>query len=178
LEGEQHNRLPLNLNNTQDISLFKEALSTKNFSEEPRCFSPPATFMMPCVSDITTSAPDASRKRKQQFEGAIQQNMSKKQVEQDDQAKLWKIKFAELLEVKQQKGHCCVPHNFKKDALASCVKRQRYQYKLKIEGKQSTMTDEVVVELEARGFIWDYNSTAPWQERWNELVEYKGLFGN
>ena len=185
---EQQDRLPLNLCNTKDISLIKETLSTKNNFEEPHRFSPPVTFM-PCISYIrVSSSADASRKySKHLLEGAVQQSMSKRQVEQHDeeeaqrlrpyQAELWTVKFAELLEFKQQRGHCCVPHNFEKSALARWVKRQRYQYKLKIEGKQSTMTDERVVVLEAHGFIWDYHG-AVWQERRNELAEYKGMFGN
>ena len=168
-------RLPLNLyNSTQGTSLFKEeTLSTKNNFEELRRFCHRATFM-PYVSDPST--PGASRKREHQLDGVVQSSMPKRQLEeqQDDeeearrfrpyQAELWTVKFAELLEFKQQNGHCCVPHNFEKSALARWVKRQRYQYKLKIEGKQSTMTDDRVVVLEALGFIWDYHGAA-WQER-------------
>ena len=184
-------RLPLNLyNSAYGIWLFKEeALSTNNNFEEPRCFSHRVTFM-PCVSD--PSAPNATRKREHQLDGVVQPSMSKRQLiieeQQDDeeearrfrpyQAELWTVKFAELMEFKQEKGHCCVPHTFeKKPALARWVKRQRYQYKLKIEGKQSTMTDDRVVELEAHGFVWDSHAAA-WQERWTELAEYKGLYGN
>jgi hypothetical protein len=82
------------------------------------------------------------------------------------------------MEFKQQKGHCCVPNTFEKNpALARWVKRQRYQYKLKIEGKESTMTDERVVVLDEHGFIWNSHSAA-WQERFNELAEYKELHEN
>ena len=39
------------------------------------------------------------------------------------------------------------------------------------------MTDERVEALEEHGFIW-YSHGAAWQERRNELAEYKGLYGN
>jgi hypothetical protein len=179
--------LPLNLYNTQDLSLFKDTLSTNNTSEEPLRFSHPVTPIS-CVPDMSTS--HSSRKRKHQSEGDVQQSVSKgkrEKQQQDEeesrrfrpyQAELWTVKFAELLEFKQRKGHCCVPYTYGENpALARWVKRQRYQYKLKIESKQSTMTDERVVSLEENGFIWDSHGAA-WQERWNELAEYQGLYGN
>jgi hypothetical protein len=89
------------------------------------------------------------------------------------QAEQWSEKFEELCEFKKNKGHCCVPHTYTENpALARWVKRQRYQYKLKNEGKQSTMTDQRVVALEDHCFIWDSHGAA-WQERWNELCDYK-----
>jgi hypothetical protein len=89
------------------------------------------------------------------------------------QAEQWSEKFEELCEFKKNKGHCCVPHTFTDNpALARWVKRQRYQYKLKNEGKQSTMTDERVVALDNKSFIWDSHGAA-WQERLNELCDYK-----
>jgi hypothetical protein len=187
--------LPLNLYNmnTQDLSLFKETLFNNNnynttTAEEPRLGSshPAVTSMMIWVSDMSTS--DSSRKRQHQLEGVIQQSISKRQREQQDevearrfrpyQAEQWTVKFAELLEFKEHKGHCCVPHTFEDSpALARWVKRQRYQYKLRIEGKLSTMTDERVLALEEHGFIWDSHGAA-WQERWDELAEYQGLHGH
>ena len=182
--------LPLNLYYTQDLSLFKETHSTKNISEEPPLpFSHPVTFMPWCgVSDISTSG-DSSRKRKHQLEGNVQETVSKGQRKQQQdeedarqfrpyQAGLWTVKFAELLEFKQLKGHCCVPFTYGKNpALARWVKRQRYQYKLKMEGKPSTMTDDRVEALEEHGFIWGSRGAA-WQERWNELVKYQGMYGD
>lgn len=89
------------------------------------------------------------------------------------QAEQWSEKFQELCDFKKNKGHCCVPHTFTENpALARWVKRQRYQYKLKNEGKQSTMTDQRVIALEEHSFIWDSHGAA-WQERWDELCDYK-----
>jgi hypothetical protein len=183
---------PLNLYNsmnTQYLSLFKETLfNNNNNTEEPRLrLSHPAVTSMIWVSDESTSD---SRKRKHQLGCVVQQSISKRQREQQDeevlvarrfrpyQAEQWTVKFAELLEFKEQKGHCCVPHTFEKNpALARWVKRQRYQYKLKIDGNISTMTHERIQALEEHGFIWDSHGAA-WQERWNELAEYQGLHGH
>jgi hypothetical protein len=152
-----------------------------------RFFHRPFT-VIPCCDASDPSIFDASCKRKRQLDGGVEKSIRKRQLEQQDeeeaqrfrpyQAELWKIKFAELMEFKQQKGHCCVPNTFEKNpALARWVKRQRYQCKLKIEGKESTMTDERVVVLDKHGFIWNSHSAA-WQERFDELAEYKELHGN
>lgn len=94
------------------------------------------------------------------------------------QAEQWTEKFEELLEFRKTRGHCCVPHTFEENpSLARWVKRQRYQYKLKAEGKPSTMTDERIVALEQVGFVWDSHGAA-WLERWQELVQFQQQYGH
>lgn len=94
------------------------------------------------------------------------------------QAEQWTEKFEELLEFRKGRGHCCVPHTFEENpSLARWVKRQRYQYKLKVEGKPSTMTDERIVALEQVGFVWDSHGAA-WLERWQELVYFQQQYGH
>jgi len=89
------------------------------------------------------------------------------------QAGQWAEKFEELCEYKDMFGHCLVPHTFHENlALARWVKRQRYQYKLMMEGKSSTMTQERVKALEDIGFIWDSQGAA-WGERLGELQEFR-----
>lgn len=94
------------------------------------------------------------------------------------QAENWTEKFEELLEFRAQHGHCNVPNSFPENmALAQWVKRQRYQYKLKLEKKRSTMSDERVQALEEVGFVWD-SHRAIWDERFQELVDYKTVNGH
>ena len=94
------------------------------------------------------------------------------------QAEQWSEKFEELLQFRKLRGHCCVPHTFDENpSLARWVKRQRYQYKLKAEGKPSTMTDERIIALEQSGFVWDSHGAA-WLERWQELVEFEQQHGH
>jgi hypothetical protein len=71
-----------------------------------------------------------------------------------------------------------VPNHFEENpTLAQWVKRQRYQYKQKLEGKRSTMSDERIQALEDVGFVWDSHSAA-WDERLDELIRYKGMTGH
>jgi len=90
----------------------------------------------------------------------------------------WTEKFQELCDFRKDKGHCQVPHTYKENPpLARWVKRQRYQYKLKAEGKMSTMTDERVKLLENIGFIWDSHAAA-WAEKLHELKDYLQVHGD
>ena len=57
------------------------------------------------------------------------------------------------------------------------VKRQRYQYKLRQAGQQSTLVVWRVKALESVGFVWDSHS-ALWEERLNELKGYRLVNGN
>jgi hypothetical protein len=81
----------------------------------------------------------------------------------------WAEKHEKLCLLFQQKGHCLVRRGHQQNvALARWVKRQRYQCKLKLEGKSSTMTDERIQALESIGFVWD-SQGASWYERFNDL---------
>jgi hypothetical protein len=92
------------------------------------------------------------------------------------QAGQWAEKFEELCEYKKQQGHCLVPHTFNDNlALARWVKRQRYQYKLMMEGKASTMTPERVKALEDLGFVWDSQGAA-WGDRLHELEQFRKTY--
>lgn len=94
------------------------------------------------------------------------------------QAEIWSEKFEDLCEFRRHHGHCHVPHTYMENAaLAQWVKRQRYQYKLKSEGKRSTLSDERVRLLNKIGFIWNSHDVV-WEERLFELSMYKRNHGN
>ena len=94
------------------------------------------------------------------------------------QAEIWSEKFEDLCEFRRQYGHCHVSHTFTDNApLAQWVKRQRYQFKLKLEGKRSTLSDERVRLLNQIGFIWNSHDVV-WEERWYELLAFKQMHGH
>lgn len=94
------------------------------------------------------------------------------------QAEKWQQRFDELIEFKKEYGHCCVPSHWPQNSpLAQWVKRQRSQYKLKMEGKRSNMTNQRQSALEELGFVWDSHS-ALWEERLNELRAFRDLHGH
>jgi hypothetical protein len=90
----------------------------------------------------------------------------------------WGMRFSELVEYEKEYGNCLVPLNWPcNPALAHWVKRQRYQYRIKNEGKHSSMTPERQQALQELGFTWDSHSVA-WLERWQELAEFKEWYGH
>lgn len=92
------------------------------------------------------------------------------------QAGQWSEKFEELCEYKDKMGHCLVPHTFNENlALARWVKRQRYQYKLMMENKSSTMTADRVKGLDEIGFVWDSQGAA-WGDRLGELHHFRQTY--
>ena len=48
---------------------------------------------------------------------------------------------------------------------------------LKKDGAHSTLTDEREFALGCLGFVWDSHA-ASWEERWNELREYRNIHGH
>jgi hypothetical protein len=90
----------------------------------------------------------------------------------------WNERYQDLVAFRNAKGHCLVPLKYPElPSLAHWIRRQRYQHRLKYDGKHSSMTDEREATLEALGFIWDSHG-ATWEERWNELVAFKDQFGH
>jgi hypothetical protein len=88
---------------------------------------------------------------------------------------LWAVRFNDLRLYREKQGNCLVPWAYKENLpLARWVKRQRFQYKLMVEGKSSAMTDERVKALEEIGFVWD-TYRAAWEERLDELKEFRSI---
>jgi len=77
------------------------------------------------------------------------------------QADQWMERFEDLVDFREEFGSCLVPHSYPPNQqLAQWVKRQRYQHKLKKEGRHSTLTDARQKELEDMGFVWDSHMDA------------------
>ncbi|CAJ1965547.1 unnamed protein product [Cylindrotheca closterium] len=85
----------------------------------------------------------------------------------------WNFHYNELVEFKTKHGHCNVPYGFEENkALSRWVKRQRYQYKQKREGKTQAMPESRIRKLDQLGFVWGAQELL-WQTRFHELKEYK-----
>eukprot|EP00543_Licmophora_paradoxa_P010232 CAMPEP_0202476004 /NCGR_PEP_ID=MMETSP1360-20130828/93195_1 /ASSEMBLY_ACC=CAM_ASM_000848 /TAXON_ID=515479 /ORGANISM="Licmophora paradoxa, Strain CCMP2313" /LENGTH=327 /DNA_ID=CAMNT_0049103187 /DNA_START=63 /DNA_END=1046 /DNA_ORIENTATION=- len=90
----------------------------------------------------------------------------------------WKCRLKELIHYKTRNGDCLVPHTYAPNPqLARWVKRQRRQYKLMQEGRQSTMTLERARILKELGFVWDSHDAA-WSDKLKDLIEYRKQHGN
>lgn len=86
------------------------------------------------------------------------------------QSSKWDLNYQRLVAYKQECGHCNVP--LTSQALGRWVKRQRYQYKLFVQGNiSSTMTENRIQKLEEIDFAWSLHGAA-WDERYQELLAY------
>jgi len=84
----------------------------------------------------------------------------------------WHKRFQELVAFQAQHGHCVVPmQGYESPELSNWVKRQRCQYRRKMEGKRHTLCDRRQRALEDLGFVWDFRSTN-WNERYQELCQF------
>ena len=93
---------------------------------------------------------------------------------------VWEDRFKELVEYVKVYGNTLVPHGWNVNRrLASWVKRQRYQYKLKMDGKgnKSSLSDERIARLQSIGFVWSTH-TEHWDAKLNELAIYAKFNGN
>jgi hypothetical protein len=95
-----------------------------------------------------------------------------------DLGSIWSVQFEELREFKAQHGHCMVTKQYSTDPkLGNWVSRQRSNYKWYQEGKPSHMTADRIRELERIGFNWEPHCDS-WNERFEQLCEYKAQFGH
>lgn len=175
----------LSLKEILDISddfLFGEEdplMSVPTMQAVPSEPAPPAAPVpvSPTLSapEEITATPSSSRKRSHEEVSDIGSDDEERRF-RPYQAGQWCEKFDELCAYRRQTGHCLVPHTYKENLpLARWVKRQRYQYKLMMEGKSSTMTEDRVKALEDIGFIWDSQGAA-WEERLGELADFRKTF--
>lgn len=91
---------------------------------------------------------------------------------------LWDARFQELVNFKQNTGHCDVPYGWNDNKeLSKWVQKQRYLYTLKTRGSKSNLTDEREEKLKILGFVWNASSTS-WDTHFDALCQYKKRYGN
>ena len=87
--------------------------------------------------------------------------------------KNWNDKFEQLKLYKSKHGHCNVPRkNDKNQQLATWVKNQRTQF------KQSKMSEERINMLNTIGFNWGVSNDKSWNDKFEELKQYKSKHGD
>ena len=90
----------------------------------------------------------------------------------------WMDRYRQLLHFKREFGHCRVPNRYRANIqLAKWVKRQRYQYKLKQQGKHTPLTPEREQMLDDIDFIWNSYDTS-WDVRYTQLIDYNRRHGH
>lgn len=110
---------------------------------------------------------------------SVASSMTPQEVRYGDKRKSqWNKRFLELVAFQEYHGHCLVPmQGYESPELSNWVKRQRCQYRRKMEGMRHTICDRRQKALEELGFVWDFRSTN-WNERYEELKEYWRIHGH
>ena len=162
-------------------SSFKTSNKVKRNRNET---SPPSEEAFRMRSFHTGLQSDAKTKRQRLVDPSNDTGTNSSTCENDDSGfrnshvEQWNQKYQELVSFQKEFQHCLVPLNWERSpSLAHWVKRQRYQFRIKAEGKHSTLTAERQVALEKLDFVWDSHAVA-WEERLRELYEFKGRYGH
>jgi superfamily II DNA or RNA helicase len=81
---------------------------------------------------------------------------------------LWPLRYEQLVEFKKQNGHCDVPYNYAENRqLGIWVGNQRYKR------KQNRLPPEHERLLNELGFTWEDVEHDVWNDRYQELAEFK-----
>lgn len=90
----------------------------------------------------------------------------------------WENMFQLLLVFKRSHGHTLVPNRHPR--LGNWVGTQRRYYKVRKEGKRTSLTNERFERLNSIGFVWATKDPrhSTWEHRYNELVQYKETVGD
>ena len=96
-----------------------------------------------------------------------------------DQNEVWERHYESLLEYKTEHGDVKVPRQYPKNQrLGDWVFEQRRQLKLKEEGKPSQMDEGKKSKLDRIGFVWKIRERADWNDRFEQLIEFKKEHGH
>lgn len=93
----------------------------------------------------------------------------------------WNKRFDELCQYKAVFGDCLVPlHYGDIPGLGVWVRNQRTQYRNFLMGRKqsNTLNPERIAALQSIGFVWDTQRNDQWKKRFDELVDFKAIFGH
>lgn len=94
--------------------------------------------------------------------------------------KLWNQRYNDLVKFKKKYGHCNIPNPFPSaPKLRKWANLQRYLHKRRCQGENNVLRQDRIDALKKIGFRFaPYNNQVPWQQRYDELLEFKKTYGN
>lgn len=85
----------------------------------------------------------------------------------------WQEMYERLENYHAQHGDADVPHRWKNDAkLSAWVGRQRQRK------KKGLIPDEQIQQMDALGFTWQHRERGSWEDRYQELIDFKAKHGH
>jgi hypothetical protein len=97
----------------------------------------------------------------------------------------WNARIEQMKRFKEQNGHLNIPTSH--EELGEFISRQRFDYRKQLEGVKTAMTEERIQILTDLGFQfsaarpWEQSKkqvSKSWEERFQELLEFKQMFGH
>mgnify|MGYP003866784279 CR=1 FL=1 len=166
---QQHQPAPPMAFHSFDLEDFAPAIDIQVHVQAQRSEPPPTAVSDPNSSPAAAVSLDSSDHSVAMSSSSNDDNQRFKPFHEEK----WSHRYKELLEFHRSFGHAAVPHTYPKNPqLARWVKRQRRQFKLRKEGKPSTMTPERLELLDSVGFIWDSHDLN-WREKLEALTAFK-----
>jgi len=91
----------------------------------------------------------------------------------------WDRMYETLQNYKMETGDTLVPRKYAKEKkIGEWVTDQRRQYKHKMSGKATLLSDERQRKLDDLGFVWSIRNRTDWNDRYQQLAEFKKESGN
>jgi hypothetical protein len=93
----------------------------------------------------------------------------------------WNTRFDQLCLYRAVYGDCLVPIQYEEvPGLAPWVRNQRSQYRNLLKGKpeKCSLTPERIEALMSIGFVWDTQRRDLWKQRFDELCDFKAVYGH
>ena len=133
------------------------------------------------ISDVDGSAEDSAQSCTPNIKnkGPIDAQGGDEDEDSDEDGSSWQARFQELAAFRNRSGHCNIRQGSKEAsaALTLWMKRQRYHYKRKQEGKSYRLTSEREQALTRLGFVWDVRGLA-WHAKIEELKAFIAEHGH
>jgi len=101
-----------------------------------------------------------------------------------EEAERWRKHMCELREFSHAYGHCNVPYRYPTNpSLGKWVLNLRTEYKRKQNRKESSLTAELIAELDALGFLWlrlgvVRGDDETWKNYVHKLQEFRKVYGH
>lgn len=116
---------------------------------------------------------DAQRKGKHKLPDDFVKKLEKLGFDFNYKESSWEVKYRELLNFQKKFGHIQVPST-------DPAHRSLYLWLDRQKRNQTFLSEQQYESLDNIGIIWNYQKTldAKWEEKYDELVNYKKEFGN
>jgi len=159
----------------------RSAISTTSFSQEKKLpVISPTVLEVAIKEEVSMSDPSDNSDSVSNKAGSTSKQQGNKARENKPSSRnaKWMESYNDLKKYKHEYGNCIVPRGFVfNPRLAVWVAEQRKQYKLRLYGRNSSITAERIALLEQVDFAWNAQEAA-WERHMADLKAFKDENGD